>query len=58
VVDTGPFSGEDFNVAFTNNGDNTGLVATITNNSTTLTANIVATVFLGGSSTTITITAL
>jgi hypothetical protein len=58
VVDTGPFSGEDFNVAFTNNGDNTGLIATITNNSTSLTANIVATIFLGGSSTTITITAL
>jgi hypothetical protein len=58
VVDTGPFSGHDFNVAFNNNGDNTGLVAIITNNSTTLTANIVATVFLGGSSTTITITAL
>ena len=58
VVDTGPFSGEDFNVVFTNNGDNTGLIATITNNSTSLTANIVATVFLGGSSTTITITAL
>ena len=58
VVDTGPFSGEDFNVVFTNNGDNTGLIATITNNSTSLTANIVATIFLGGSSTTITITAL
>jgi hypothetical protein len=58
VVDTGPYGSEDFDVAFTNSNSDTGVKATVTNNSATLSGNIVATVFLGGGFETITITAL
>jgi len=58
VVDTGAYSGHDFDVSFTNSNSDTGVTCEITNNSTTINANIVTTVFLGGSPTTITVTAL
>jgi hypothetical protein len=59
VVDTGAYGGHDFDVSFTNLSTNdTTVVCAITNNSTTINANIVSTVFLGGSPTTITVTAL
>ena len=58
VVDTGVFSGHDFDVSFTNSNTDTGVTCEITNNSTTINANIVSTVFLGGSPTAITVTAL
>jgi hypothetical protein len=57
VVDTGAYSGHDFDVSFTD-VSSVGVKATITNNSTTINANILTTVFLGGSPTTITVTAL
>lgn len=56
VVDSGPYSGNDFDVAFTNAVTDTGIKCAITNNSTTVNANIVTTIFLGGSPTTITVT--
>jgi hypothetical protein len=58
VVDTGVFSGHDFDVSFTNSNSDTGVTCEITNNSTTINADIVTTVFLGGSPTAITVTAL
>jgi hypothetical protein len=58
VVDTGEFSGHDFDVSFTNSNSDTGVTCEITNNSTTINADIVTTVFLGGSPTAITVTAL
>jgi hypothetical protein len=58
VVDTGGFGGHDFDVSFTNSNTDTGVTCSITNNSTTINADIVTTVFLGGSPTTITVTAL
>jgi len=63
VVDTGAFGNHDFDASFateagglTNN--NKKIICTITNNSTTINADIVTTVFLGGSPTAITVTAL
>ena len=56
VVDSGPYSSNDFDVAFTNAVTDTGIKCAITNNSTTVNANIVTTIFLGGSPTTITVT--
>ena len=59
VVDTGAYSGHDFDVSFTNDAtDDSKVVCSITNNSTTVNASIVSTVFLGGSPTAITVTAL
>jgi hypothetical protein len=58
VVDTGPLGLHDFDVSFANSNSNTGITCSITNNSTTINANIVTTVFLGGSPTAITVTAL
>jgi len=58
VVDTGVFSAHDFDVSFTNSNTDTGVTCEITNNSTTINADIVTTVFLGGSPTTTTVTAL
>ena len=58
VIDTGEFGGHDFDVSFTNDVSSTGTRCTITNNSTTINANIATTVFLGGSPTTITVTTL
>lgn len=59
VVDTGAYGGHDFDVSFTNAATNDSkVVCSITNNSTTINADIVTTVFLGGSPTTITVTAL
>ena len=55
VVDTGAYSNNDFSVAFANDSD-TGVKCTITNNAATLNADIVTTVFLGGSPTDITVT--
>ena len=57
VVDTGPYQTHDFDVSFSD-VSSTGVKATITNNSATINANIVTTVFLGGSPTTMTVTAL
>jgi len=57
IVDTGAYSGNDFDVVFADSGS-TGTKATVTNNSTTNSGNIVATVFLGGGAETITVTAL
>ena len=59
VVDTGAYGTHDFDVSFTNDAtDDSKVVCSITNNSTTINANIVSTVFLGGSPTAITVTAL
>ena len=59
VVDTGVFEGHDFDVTFsTTSGNDKSITCGITNNSTTINANIATTVFLGGSPTTITVTAL
>jgi hypothetical protein len=58
IVDTGAYSGNDFDVVFGDSNSNTGTKATVTNNSTTNSGNIVATVFLGGGAETITVTAL
>ena len=59
VVDTGGFGTHDFDVSFTNDAtDDKKVLCGITNNSTTVNANIVSTVFLGGSTTAITVTAL
>ena len=62
VVDTGAYNSSsadhDFDVSFTNSNSDTGVTCSITNNSTTINANIVSTVFLGGSTTAITVTAL
>ena len=58
VVDTGAFSGRDFDVSFTNSNTDTGVTCEITNNSTDTNADITTTVFLGGSPTAITVTAL
>jgi len=63
VVDTGAWTyssaDHDFDVSFTNDAtDDTKIVCSITNNSTTINADIVTTVFLGGSPTAITVTAL
>ncbi len=59
VVDTGAYGTHDFDVSFTNDAtDDSKVVCSITNNSTTINANIVTTVFLGGSPTAITVTAL
>lgn len=62
VVDTGAYNSSsedhDFDVSFTNSNSNTGVTCSITNNSTTINADIVTTVFLGGSPTAITVTAL
>jgi hypothetical protein len=57
VVDTGAYSSNDFSVAFANDNDQ-GMKCTITNASTTINADIVTTVFLGGSPTDITVTEL
>jgi len=63
VVDTGAFGGHDFDVSFATEAgggaaNNNKIICTITNNSTTVNADIATTVFLGGSPTTITVTAL
>jgi len=63
VVDTGEFSGHDFDASFATEAgggtdQNKKIICTITNNSTTINADIVTTVFLGGSPTAITVTAL
>jgi uncharacterized membrane protein len=62
VVDTGAYNSSnadhDFDVSFTDSNSNTGVTCEITNNSTTINADIVTTVFLGGSPTAITVTAL
>ena len=62
VVDTGAYNfasaDHDFDVSFTNSNSDTGVTCEITNNSTTINADIATTVFLGGSPTTITVTAL
>lgn len=62
VVDTGAYNSSsadhDFDVSFTNSNTDTGVTCSITNNSTTINADIVTTVFLGGSPTAITVTAL
>jgi hypothetical protein len=58
IVDTGAYSGNDFDVVFADSNGSAGTKATVTNNSTTNSGNIVATVFLGGGSETITVTAL
>ena len=63
VVDTGAYSSNDFDVSFRTQAgggstDNNTVICEITNNSTTINADIVTTVFLGGSPTTITVTAL
>ncbi len=59
VVDTGAFEGHDFDVTFsTTSGNDKSITCGITNNSTTVNADIATTVFLGGSPTTITVTAL
>ena len=57
VVDTGAYSNNDFTVAFANDSD-TGVKCTITNSGATINADIVTTVFLGGSPTDITVTEL
>ena len=56
LIDTGPFSGEDFTVSFTQATDT--ITCNIANLSTTINADIVTTVVLGGSPTTQTVTAL
>ena len=58
VVDTGAYSSNDFDVSFTNSNSDAGVTCEITNNSTTINADITTTVFLGGSPTAITVTAL
>ncbi len=58
VVDTGPYGSEDFDVTFANAATNTGIECSITNNSSTVNANIVTTIFLAGSTTSTTITEL
>ena len=58
VVDTGPYSGNDFDVTFTDAATYTGIECSIANNSSTVNANIVTTIFLAGSTTAITITEL
>ncbi len=57
VVDTGPYGSHDFDVSFTDL-NSSGVKAAITNNSSSASANIATTLFLGGSSTSITVTAL
>ena len=56
LIDTGPFSGEDFTVSFTQATDT--ITCNIANGSTSLNADIVTTVVLGGSPTALTVTAL
>jgi hypothetical protein len=58
IVDTGAYSGNDFDVVFADSNNSNGTKATVTNNSTTNSGNIVATVFLGGGAEIITVTAL
>ena len=59
VVDTGPYEGHDFEAVFTNlSSNNETIVCSITNNSASSNADIATTVFLGGSPTDITVTAL
>ena len=61
TVDTGPYSGHDFTVSFTNQaGIATGskIKCTIENASTSINANITVTVFLGGSPTAATVATL
>jgi len=63
VVDTGAYDGHDFDASFATEAggleaNNKKIICTITNNSATIDADIVTTVFLGGSPTAITVTAL
>ena len=59
VVDTGAYGGHDFSVAFASvSGANNKVRCTITNASSSISASIVTTVFLGGSPTDITVTEL
>ena len=55
TVDSGPYSGEDFTVTFTD-VSSTGVKCTIENNSTTIDADITVTLLLGGSPTAVTLT--
>jgi hypothetical protein len=56
LVDSGPYGGEDFTPTFT--GSASTITCNISNLSTSINANIVTTVVLGGSPTTLTVTAL
>lgn len=58
VVDTGPYSSNDFDVTFTDAATYTGIECSIRNNSLNVNANIVTTIFLAGSTTSTTITEL
>ena len=57
VVDTGAYGAHDFTVAFANDNDS-AVKCTVSNGSSSINANIVTTVFLGGSPTDITVTEL
>ena len=56
LIDSGPYGGEDFTPTFT--GSASTITCNISNLSTSINANIVTTVVLGGSPTTLTVTAL
>ena len=55
TANTGPYSGQDFTVSFVD-VSSTGVKCSITNNSTTINADITVTLILGGSPTAVTIT--
>ena len=56
LIDSGPYGGEDFTPTFT--GSASTVTCNISNLSTSINANIVTTVVLGGSPTALTVTAL
>ena len=57
TANTGPYSGQDFTVSFTDAASNTGVKCAITNGSATIAADITVTLVLGGSPQTATVTA-